>query len=54
MSKKLWLVVKNPSQQKLEESDREEKDMQATGIIVSRVEQELRESLRGLDTAYTI
>ena len=27
------------------------KDMQAIGIIVSRVEQELRESVRGLGTA---
>ncbi len=54
MAKELWAVVSNQSKNeklifdKIAEVTWTDRNMQAIGIIVSRVEQELRESIRGL------
>jgi hypothetical protein len=52
MAKKLWSVVAKKEQQAAPEW--EETNMQAIGIIVSRVEAELRESIRGKESAHEI
>jgi hypothetical protein len=55
MAKKLWPVVMTTDKVlDLENDEIKEKAMQAIGIIVSRVEPELREALRGLETANAV
>jgi hypothetical protein len=55
MAKKLWqVVIAKDKKLDFENDEAEEKTMQAIGIIVSRVEPELREGLRGLGTANAV
>jgi hypothetical protein len=52
MSKKLWKVVSE--EKKKEDEQWEEKNMQAIGIIVSKVDQSIREFLREMEEASDI